>query len=201
MKWTHWPTLQNELGEKGLALKGKILNAGSGTRKIKLPNATKIVNCDLQPLLGVDVVCDLDKLPFDNAFFDGILSVAVLEHCRHPWMATEEMSRVLKKKGVLICAVPFFQPIHNIPSDYFRFTPAGLVSILEEAGFYVENIEFTHSIFHTLGWLGEDATNDKIIWKILFSPLALIIYGLSFLCRQRNIKTAPNVITVVAHKK
>lgn len=38
MKWTYWPTLQDELGEKALVLKGKILNAGSGTRKIKLPN-------------------------------------------------------------------------------------------------------------------------------------------------------------------
>lgn len=201
MKWVYWPTLQKELGDKTSLLRGKVLNAGAGTRRVLLPYAAEIVSCDIQPLPGVDVVCDLEDLPFKDGSFDGVLSVAVLEHCRHPWIAITEMSRVMKQGGALVCVVPFFQPIHNVPTDFFRFTPSGITSMLEDSGFSVDRLEFTHSIFNTLGWIGEDATADSLPWKIICIPLALTNFALSFFFRNCNIKTAPNVITIVARKK
>ncbi len=46
-KWAYWPTINEELGEKALFLDGYVLNAGSGSRKVDLLNAKKVINFDI----------------------------------------------------------------------------------------------------------------------------------------------------------
>lgn len=199
-RFVHWPTLQQELSNHLDYFEGKILNAGCGTRPLILPNAKEVVNMDLQPFENVDVVGDLESIPFPDNTFDGIINVAVLEHVRRPWAVIKEFSRVIKSGGKLLCVVPFFQPIHYIPSDYFRFTPDGITSLLEDGGFQVvESIE-THTIWHTIGWMCENMTvNSSAFFHFFLKPVAWITYHLSKYSKIHS-KTFPNAITIIAKK-
>ena len=199
-KWVHWPTLQEELSEHLSYLNGKILNAGGGHRAISIPQASEIVNMDICAMEGVDVVGDLESIPFSDQTFDGILNVAVLEHVRRPWVVVKEFHRVLKENGRLLCVVPFFQPIHYVPTDYFRYTPDGICSLLQDAGFKIEQCLPTHSLWHTLGWMGEDTAKRKgKLWSLATMPIAKIIWLLSKYGRHQC-TTCPNALTVFAQK-
>lgn len=49
---------------------------------------------------------DIDELPFENDSFDVVVASHVLEHLQNPDFAIREMSRVLKKGGLLIVGTP-----------------------------------------------------------------------------------------------
>lgn len=201
-KWVFWPTLSDELAPHKYYLSGRVLNAGCGSRSIGLPEVKEVVSFDIQRGPAVDVVGDLEEMPFADGEFDGILNIAVLEHCKHPWLAVSEMARVLKAGGRLICCVPFMQPVHNYPGDYYRFTPQGITSLLKENGFDVSSKEYTHSFFHILGWLMEDYFKDKSVFlKILLLPISKMNYLLSKTFPNFNISSAPSVVTLLAEKK
>ena len=61
---------------------------------------------------------DIEDLPFDNQSFDAIISLAVLQYLPDDHRSLLEMSRVIKKEGVIIICLPnrlklrlFFDPI------------------------------------------------------------------------------------------
>lgn len=88
----------------------------------------------------VQVFGDGAHLPFRTASVDTVLSTEVLEHVPKPSLLVDEMARVLKPGGRLLITVPFIQPLHELPSDYFRFTPSSLKAFAESAGLEVESI-------------------------------------------------------------
>ncbi len=47
-----------------------------------------------------------DSLPFENETFDIVTMLAVLEHLSNPHLICKEISRVLKKDGILVITVP-----------------------------------------------------------------------------------------------
>lgn len=200
-KWVYWPTLNDELVSHRDYLSGRVLNAGCGSRIIELPKVEEMVSFDIQDGPNIDIVGSLEKMPFENGEFDGILNIAVLEHCEHPWLAVLEMARILKSGGRMICCVPFMQPIHNYPGDYYRFTPQGILSLLKNNGFKVNVTEYTHSCFHVWGWFMEDLVKDKSTFlNVLLLPVSKVNYLLSKVFPNFNISTAPSVITLLAEK-
>src|SRR5262245_60287226 len=46
--------------------------------------------------------CAADRLPFPDAWFDGVLAVNMLHHVPDPAATTAELARVLKSGGVMI---------------------------------------------------------------------------------------------------
>jgi hypothetical protein len=64
----------------------------------------------------------------------------VLEHTPHPEKLVAEMSRVLKKGGLLVLNAPFSFRLHSEPHDYFRYTPHGLTEMCTRAGFRVTDM-------------------------------------------------------------
>jgi ubiquinone/menaquinone biosynthesis C-methylase UbiE len=86
----------------------------------------------------LDAKVDLESLPLRNSCFDAAISIQVLEHMKKPWRALDELSRVLKPGGVLFLSTPQGEPQHQVPYDFFRYTPFGLRSLLEERGFAIE---------------------------------------------------------------
>lgn len=200
-KWVYWPTLDEELSNHKFFLKGKILNAGCGTRKVTFPRVDKTIGMDIVGNENVDVIGNLEHTPFNNAEFDGILNIAVLEHCKKPWKAVQEMGRILKQKGKIICCVPFMQPIHKIPNDYFRFTPDGIVSLFKDNGFTIIKTEYTHSIFHIVGWYIEEFLKQQnILLQIILFPFAKLSYLITKYFSHINIKTIPCVITILGKR-
>jgi SAM-dependent methyltransferase len=92
-----------------------------------------------------------DMSSLDGASFDSVLCSEVLEHIAEPQRALQEIGRVVRPGGSLILTVPFLGRLHEEPVDFFRYTEHGLRSLLEKAGFEIESIEITGSIFSLLG--------------------------------------------------
>lgn len=108
---------------------GLVLDCGAGRRDIYFANVVnfEIVDYDTTDVLGVG-----EALPFEDASFDAVISIAVLEHVRDPFQCAREISRVLKPGGALFCAMPFLQPVHGYPHHYFNATPQGLKRLFED---------------------------------------------------------------------
>lgn len=109
------------------AEEGWALDCGSGSRDRLFPN---VVNFEIAPFRGVDVVGVAEDLPFEDGAFDLVASLAVLEHVRDPFKAVAEMQRVLKKGGALWIDTAFMQPYHGFPSHYYNMTQEGLRNLL-----------------------------------------------------------------------
>ena len=107
---------------------GLVLDVGAGRRPAYFSN---VVNFEISRFETTDVVGDAADLPFRDGAFDGVLSIAVLEHVRNPFVCAAEISRVLKPGGWLKCCVPFLQPLHGYPHHYFNMTHEGLRSLFE----------------------------------------------------------------------
>ncbi len=69
---------------------------------------------------------DIHKLPYDDEEFDFVLTDQVLEHVENPFLAVDEMHRVLKFDGYMILTTCLMTPVHKMPTDFWRFTPDGL---------------------------------------------------------------------------
>jgi SAM-dependent methyltransferase len=81
-----------------------------------------------------DIVGDVMQMPMEDASYDGITCIAVLEHVPRPWDAVKEMYRVLKPGGGLILYVPFLYPYHAMTGyygDFFRYSEEAIRSLCE----------------------------------------------------------------------
>jgi SAM-dependent methyltransferase len=99
------------------------------------------VMADLHPGDDVDVIADLHGLPAEwTGQFDACVANAVFEHVARPWIAAREIHRILRPGGFCLVATHQTFPLHDYPSDYFRFSVPALRVIFEDAGF--EGLEF-----------------------------------------------------------
>lgn len=107
------------------ATEKRTLDVGSGGSKYGrfFPNRLSV---DIDPLRQPDIVADAHSLPFKDGEFEMILCTEVLEHVKNPFKVEEELWRVLKPGGVLLLTTRFIFPIHDAPSDFWRFTKYGL---------------------------------------------------------------------------
>jgi SAM-dependent methyltransferase len=132
----------------------------------------------------IDVASSLDCLPFESDIFDIIICTQVLEHVREPQRVLDELSRILKRGGVVLISAPQGWGVHQAPHDYFRFTCYALSYLLEQAGFEQISIRPSSGYF---GYLANRLTvfPKALFWqtksrtlRILFSPLELVSYML-----------------------
>ncbi len=93
------------------------------------PNKS-FVGCDFRAGLGVDLVLDLREIALPDETAGSILSFDTLEHVENPFQAISEMYRVLKPGGLLVISSVMDFPIHDYPSDYWRYTPEAFKTIL-----------------------------------------------------------------------
>lgn len=148
--------IQRFLVEHAALLAGPVLEVGS---RIPDPAATWANNrwlrpdlewegIDAQPGPNVDLVADVESLPYQCHFGSAIAS-EVLEHVKHPWKALSEIHRALKPGGTLLVTVPFTFAIHAYPDDYWRISPSALELLLREAGFHdIETATSGYFVLH-----------------------------------------------------
>ncbi len=131
-----------------------ILNLGCGERFIGreiLEKSYKILNLDIYPFPGVEIIADAHKLPFKNETFDVVICQAVLEHTKAPWLVVDEIFRILKKEGIVYAEIPFLQGFHPSPTDFYRFTIQGAEQLF--CGFEKLDLDVCVGPSSTLSWI------------------------------------------------
>jgi SAM-dependent methyltransferase len=111
-----------------------ITDPGSGVGDMRpLFAGRPFTGTDMREGPGVDRIEDLRALSFEDGSVGTALCLDTLEHCEDPPQACRELARVCAPEGgvAVISSVMLFG-IHAYPSDYFRFTPEGFRSLLEQ---------------------------------------------------------------------
>lgn len=85
---------------------------------------------DFRPGPGVDAVENVECLPRADKSVGTVFAFNVFEHVEKFWLGFQEIERVLADDGLVMVSCPFYFRIHGYPSDYWRFTPAALDSLL-----------------------------------------------------------------------
>lgn len=129
--------------------RGPILNIGAGDTDY----GPRMVNLEITPAPGIDVVGVGEALPFSDDAFDGVVLEAVLEHVRDAEATLREMRRVMAPGAVAIVDVPFIQAYHGSPHDYRRYTQLGLRTAIEQTGLEVEATGVSAGPASALSWI------------------------------------------------
>ncbi|WP_375402117.1 class I SAM-dependent methyltransferase [uncultured Sphingomonas sp.] len=101
---------------------------GSHSLKARLEGSgAEYVGFDYYAGANVDVVGDAHKLStyFDEPF-DIVYSTAVFEHLAMPWVAAEEIAKVLKVGGFAFTETHFSTSVHERPWHFFQFSDMAL---------------------------------------------------------------------------
>jgi UDP-N-acetylmuramyl pentapeptide phosphotransferase/UDP-N-acetylglucosamine-1-phosphate transferase/ubiquinone/menaquinone biosynthesis C-methylase UbiE len=135
---------------------GRLLDVGCGDRPYQIIFRDRIssytgLEQGRNRYKNVDVWGDALRLPFADGVFDTVLSNQVLEHVPEPQMAITEAARVLNAGGHLILTAPHIWELHEVPHDYFRFTPYGLRYLAEKAGFEIVAVAALAGFWVTAG--------------------------------------------------
>lgn len=85
----------------------------------------------------------------------------MLEHTPVPIELLREIHRVIKPSGKIFGTVPFLFPLHEVPYDFYRYTPFALERFAEKTGFKISEIG-------SLG--GWDASLAQMLGMWLRSP-------------------------------
>lgn len=135
-----------------------------------------------------EVDLDNDVLPYEDIYFDIITFIEVIEHLKNPWFAMAEISRVLKKDGVLILSTPnihnirskwhflfnniihgFESEIHRNPLEHLHpFSLIELKRLLNENDFQIENIFYLGPLYPSYSWsfyLENNRNKSRAFWK------------------------------------
>jgi SAM-dependent methyltransferase len=144
--------------------RGRLLDVGCGDKPYEptfRPYVTEYIGIEHEGVFAQtnasdserrpDLYYDGSRLPFEDASFDTVLSVQVLEHTPRPQPLLQEMSRVLRRDGLLILSAPFSGRLHEEPFDFFRYTPHGLRAMCAEAGLEVTEVWDQGNIWSVIG--------------------------------------------------
>ena len=115
--------IYDQIAQNMIGTGGMVLDCGSGKKKLEFDNLVQMEIVDYE---NVDVLGVNQLLPFKDNCFDGVMSLAVLEHVDQPFDCAKEILRVLKPGGRLYVGVPFLQREHGYPHHYFGMTRMGL---------------------------------------------------------------------------
>lgn len=108
---------------------------------------------------------DAHNINFADEYIGTVLILEVFEHIKNPFKVIKEIFRVLKPQGVVIMSAPMNFPIHNYPEDYWRFTPAGFLTLLENFPMKIIGAQGEHLYPHTIFGIGFKDINQKVISK------------------------------------
>jgi SAM-dependent methyltransferase len=151
-KWAFWKF--HWLANQGLVralerarghARGALLDVGCGSRPFAWLFEGRVARywgTDLRSssyLVGrpPDAFASAEAQPIRNGSMDTVLGLSMMTYLPEPGRMLAEAHRVLKPGGTLILEFTQMVPLHDEPSDFFRFTRYGAAWLLERAGFEV----------------------------------------------------------------
>lgn len=106
----------------------RVLDVGCGVKPYEPyfePYADAYVGVDVgNP--AADIEGSVEALPVEDGSYDLVLCTQVLEHVEHPGQAVRELYRVTAPGGRVLASTHGVQVYHPSPTDYWRWTHAGL---------------------------------------------------------------------------
>jgi SAM-dependent methyltransferase len=103
----------------------QVLDVGCGDRPYAelFPGA---VGFDVPGNPRADLHGSIDAIPVEDASFDVVLCLQVLEHVPDPAAAVRELRRVVRRGGRVLLSTHGIYPFHPNPDDLWRWTHQGL---------------------------------------------------------------------------
>jgi SAM-dependent methyltransferase len=139
----------------------------------------------------LDVLGDLETLPFPDATFEAAINIVTLEHVLDPGRVICELGRVLAPGGRFLLVAPLQWEEHQQPHDYLRFTRFALDRMLRQAGFSDISIQPVGGIFRLISRRLLNALQFfpgplMFVAAIFFAPPALVLPLLDPLDKDRS---------------
>ena len=146
----------------------RVLDVGAGDRPYRalFPDA---VAFDVPDNPHADLHGSLEAIPVDDASFDVVLCLQVLEHVPDPGAAVRELRRVVRPGGRVLLSTHGIYPFHPNPDDLWRWTHQGLERL------FLTNAEWT-SVSVRPG-AGTAATIGM-----------LVAHGVDLLCKRAHVR-------------
>ena len=183
---------------KALPPGARVLDAGAGETAHKHYFAAQRY-CGLDLGIGdhawdysrLDVLGNLETLPFPDATFDAAINIVTLEHVLHPARVLCELGRVLAPGGRFLLVAPLQWEEHQQPHDYGRFTRFALDHLLRQAGFVDISIQPVGGIFRLISRRLFNALQFfpgplMLVAAVFFAPPALVLPLLDPLDKDRS---------------
>src|SRR5438552_1430002 len=150
-----------------------------------------------------------ESLPYEDAQFDLVTGLDVVEHLDDDVAGLREMFRVLRPGGRALLFVPAFMFLWGVQDDIShhrrRYTLEDLQRDLRAAGFKVERATYANIMFFTPIFLGRllmratgfrPASENNLTVGVLNSVLGRIFVAESCILRQVNLPFGVSVICV-----
>jgi predicted O-methyltransferase YrrM/SAM-dependent methyltransferase len=127
----------------------------------------KYVGADMRKGVGVHVFLNLHQVDLPSESVGTVLVLGPLKHVEFPSKAMSEIHRILKPNGILIMSSVMNFPIHDYPSDYWRFTPQAFKTLLKPFATsfvtYAGEDSFPHTI---VGIAFKGPASEEIMYQI-----------------------------------
>jgi SAM-dependent methyltransferase len=114
----------------------RVLDVGCGDRPYEalLQGASEIVGFDVPGNPHADLHGSIETIPVEDASFDVVLCLQVLEHVPDPAAAVRELRRTVKDGGRVLLSTHGIYPFHPNPDDLWRWTHTGLEQLFHTNG-------------------------------------------------------------------
>ncbi len=135
----------------------------------------EFIGCDMREGNGVDRIENVEYLTFEDKSIGTILILDTIEHVENNFLAFNEIYRVLKNNGIVIATSVMDFPIHDFPSDYWRFTPSAMRLLLKKFPIKIVGYQGDTTHPHTVFGIGIKSENEDNFKEICTSFIKNLI--------------------------
>jgi SAM-dependent methyltransferase len=114
----------------------RVLDVGCGDKPYAalLKDAVEVVGFDVPGNVHAELHGSIEAIPVEDASFDVVLCLQVLEHVPDPAAAVRELHRAVRPGGRVLLSTHGVYPFHPNPEDLWRWTHTGLERLFRDNG-------------------------------------------------------------------